>query len=77
MVNWNLELASPNMMQRNGWTRHSLKEGDRVTVVASQIQGQHSHCQRGHNHALGRAQADLHGRSRSASREVRQVKEPA
>jgi Family of unknown function (DUF6152) len=35
-VNWNLELASPNMMQRNGWTRHSLKEGDRVTVVASQ-----------------------------------------
>jgi hypothetical protein len=35
MVNWNLELASPNMMQRNGWTRHSLKEGDAVTVVAS------------------------------------------
>ncbi len=35
MVNWNLELASPNMMQRNGWTRHSLKEGDVVVVVAS------------------------------------------
>lgn len=35
VVNWNLELASPNMMQRNGWTRHSLKEGDQVTVVAS------------------------------------------
>jgi hypothetical protein len=35
VVNWNLELASPNMMQRNGWTRHSLKEGDRVVVVAS------------------------------------------
>ena len=34
-VNWNLELASPNMMQRNGWTRHSLKEGDQVTAVAS------------------------------------------
>ena len=33
---WNLELASPNMMQRNGWTRHSLKEGDVVVVVASQ-----------------------------------------
>ncbi len=32
---WNLELASPNMMQRNGWTRHSLKEGDVVVVVAS------------------------------------------
>ena len=36
IANWNLELASPNMMQRNGWTRHSLKEGDRVVVVASQ-----------------------------------------
>jgi hypothetical protein len=35
VVNWNLELASPNMMQRNGWTRHSLKEGDLVVVVAS------------------------------------------
>lgn len=35
VANWNLELASPNMMQRNGWTRHSLKEGDRVEVVAT------------------------------------------
>ena len=34
-ANWNLELASPNMMQRNGWTRHSLKEGDQVVVVAA------------------------------------------
>lgn len=36
VANWNLELASPNMMQRNGWTRHALKEGDKVVVVASQ-----------------------------------------
>ena len=36
VANWNLELASPNMMQRNGWTRHSLNEGDKVVVVASQ-----------------------------------------
>jgi hypothetical protein len=35
VANWNMELASPNMMQRNGWTRHSLKEGDEVTVTAS------------------------------------------
>jgi hypothetical protein len=35
VANWNLELASPNMMQRNGWTRHSLKEGDHVEVVAA------------------------------------------
>jgi len=36
VAHWNLELASPNMMQRNGWTRHSLKEVDVVVVVASQ-----------------------------------------
>ena len=35
VANWNLELASPNMMQRKGWTRHSLKQGDFVVVVAS------------------------------------------
>jgi hypothetical protein len=34
--NWNLELASPNMMVRNGWRRTSLKPGDQVVVVASQ-----------------------------------------
>lgn len=32
VTNWNLELASPNVLARNGWTRHSLKEGDVVTV---------------------------------------------
>jgi hypothetical protein len=33
--NWNMELASPNMMVRNGWTRNSLKQGDEVVVVCS------------------------------------------
>ena len=32
---WNFELASPNMMVRKGWTRHTLQEGDQVTVVAA------------------------------------------
>lgn len=36
VVNWNLELASPNVLVRNGWNRHSLKEGDVVTVEGSQ-----------------------------------------
>ena len=36
VTNWNLELASPNMLQRNGWHRSSLKPGDQVVVVASQ-----------------------------------------
>lgn len=35
VTEWNLELASPNVLARNGWTRHSLKEGDVVTVSGS------------------------------------------
>jgi len=30
--NWNLELASPNVLRRYGWTGKSLQPGDRVTV---------------------------------------------
>jgi hypothetical protein len=33
VVNWNLELASPNVLVRNGWSRHSLKAGDKVSVT--------------------------------------------
>jgi hypothetical protein len=29
---WDLELASPNVLQRGGWRRNSLKVGDIVTV---------------------------------------------
>src|SRR4051794_22886916 len=29
---WNFELASPNALVRNGWTRKSLNIGDRVSV---------------------------------------------
>ena len=36
IVNWNVELASPNVLLRQGWTRDSLKPGDLVTVEASQ-----------------------------------------
>ena len=37
VANWNLELASPNVLIRNGWKRNSIKEGDtvRVTGVAA------------------------------------------
>ena len=34
-VNWNVELASPNVLLRQGWTRDSLKPGDVVTVEAA------------------------------------------
>ncbi len=36
VTNWNLELASPNVLMRNGWTRKSLQVGDVVTVNGSQ-----------------------------------------
>jgi hypothetical protein len=36
VVNWNLELASPNILIRNGWSRNSLKAGDKVSVTGSQ-----------------------------------------
>lgn len=36
VTNWNFELASPNVLVRNGWTRKSLSVGDEVTVEGSQ-----------------------------------------
>ena len=35
VTNWNLELASPSILIRNGWHRNSIKEGDVVTVTGS------------------------------------------
>ena len=35
VVNWNLELASPNVLSRNGWTRKSLQVGDQITVAGA------------------------------------------
>ena len=35
VVNWNLELASPNYLKRAGWSSTSLKEGDDVIVEGS------------------------------------------
>jgi len=35
VTNWNFELASPNVLKRNGWTKNTLKEGDKVTVIGS------------------------------------------
>jgi hypothetical protein len=33
VTNWNLELASPNVLIRNGWKRNSIKTGDTVSVT--------------------------------------------
>jgi|SRR5580698_7424089 hypothetical protein len=35
VANWNLELASPNVLIRNGWKRNSVKPGDTVSVTGS------------------------------------------
>jgi Family of unknown function (DUF6152) len=32
VANWGMELASPNVLMRNGWSRSSMKVGDVVTV---------------------------------------------
>ena len=36
VVNWNFELASPNVLRRLGWTREMMKPGDMVTVKGHQ-----------------------------------------
>ncbi|PYS55568.1 MAG: hypothetical protein DMG13_03465 [Acidobacteria bacterium] len=35
VTNWNLELASPNVLRRSGWSSKSLQVGDQVTVEGS------------------------------------------
>ena len=35
VVNWGLEMGSPNGLMRAGWTRNTLKVGDAVTVEGS------------------------------------------
>lgn len=33
IVNWNLEMGSPNSLMRQGWRRDSLKPGDAVSIT--------------------------------------------
>ena len=34
-VNWSFELPSPVTLMRRGWTRDSLKPGDRITITGA------------------------------------------
>ena len=34
-VNWSFELPSPTTLMRRGWTRNSLKPGDRITLAGA------------------------------------------
>ena len=33
VVRWGIETNSPGILTRAGWTRHSLKAGDQVTII--------------------------------------------
>lgn len=33
VVNWGIESQSPGIMEKNGWTRHTLKAGDEITIT--------------------------------------------
>ncbi len=35
VANWAMEMGSPNALMRQGWTRNTLKIGDKVTVDGS------------------------------------------
>ena len=35
VINWGMEMGSPNGLMRQGWTRNSMKIGDMVTVEGS------------------------------------------
>ncbi len=32
VANWNFEMASPNILVRNGWKQNTVKAGDQITV---------------------------------------------
>jgi hypothetical protein len=36
VVNWGMEMASPNGLMRQGWTRNTMRVGDEVNVEGSQ-----------------------------------------
>jgi Family of unknown function (DUF6152) len=43
VVNWALEMGAPAVIQRNGWTRNTMKIGDVVIVTGSQAKSGKPH----------------------------------
>ena len=43
MHNWNLELASPSALARNGWSSRTLKAGDKVSVEGYEGRAENSY----------------------------------
>jgi hypothetical protein len=48
---WNVEMSAPNSMMDEGWTRDTLKAGDRVTVFANPLR-EVAHPYPGHRRVL-------------------------
>jgi Family of unknown function (DUF6152) len=43
VVNWGMEMGSPNGLMRSGWTRNSMKVGDIVAVEGSRARDGSNH----------------------------------
>jgi len=54
-ANWNFEMASPNILVRNGWKQNTVKIGDQITVSGYLAR-------RGDRMAIAGAVADANGK---------------
>ena len=55
VANWNFEMASPNILVRNGWKQNTVKIGDQITVSGYLAR-------RGQRMAIAGAVADANGK---------------
>ena len=55
VANWNFEMASPNILARNGWKQNTVKVGDQITVSGYLAR-------KGERMAIAGAVADASGR---------------
>jgi Family of unknown function (DUF6152) len=55
IANWNFEMASPNILVRNGWKQNTVKIGDQITVSGYLAR-------RGERMAIAGAVADANGK---------------
>jgi hypothetical protein len=44
VTRWQCELASPNQLKRQGWTRNTIKAGDQLTIQGSRARKDETTC---------------------------------
>jgi len=59
-ANWNFEMASPNILVRNGWKQHTVNIGDQITVAGYMAR-------KGERMAIAGTVADANGKPLFAS----------